>query len=84
VDVGGGGLSAAIGVGVVEGFVDRLLDLGAGVAVGGGGESCQVKVRGVAAAFGQVDVEDRLALGEAGEVDEEQLVEAAFAQQLGG
>ena len=72
---------------LVERFVEAgdhgLLDLGAREPVRGHGQGVEVELRRVAVAFGQVDAPDVGAFAGVGQVDEEDLVEAALAHQLG-
>src|SRR5580704_10143396 len=65
-----------------EGDDHDLLELRAAEAVSGGHDLGEVQVLGILLAQRQVDAQDRLALGGVGQVDEEDLVEAALAQQL--
>src|SRR4051812_49059603 len=67
---------------LVHGGDDALLYLRPAEAFGEGGQLVQRVVGGVALATVEVDAKDVLALGLLGQVDEEDLVEAALAQQL--
>src|SRR5688572_12054847 len=67
----------------IEGAVDGFLDFGAAEAFAGGGEFLEGKFLGVSTAASQMDGEDFLALVQAGEVDKEDFVEAAFAEEFG-
>jgi hypothetical protein len=74
-----------LGAGVEGGVEDLhhgLLELGAAELLGPRGEPGEVEALRGAAAPGEVDAEDLLALGGVGQVDEEDLVEATLAQQL--
>src|SRR5262245_48184184 len=67
----------------VERADDRLLDLRAREAVAGAGQTRHVEGRRVLLLARELDAQDLLAAGGARQVDEEYLVEAPFAQQLG-
>ncbi len=72
------------GEGVEEGGDDGLFDFAAGVAFGGFDEGGDVELLRVAFALDEVDAENlRAGVGD-GEIDEEDFVEAAFAEELGG
>jgi hypothetical protein len=78
-------LAAAVQEGRKHGLVDHRLELGADEALGGLGDSPQVEVladHGHALAA-QVHLQDLLTLGRRGQVEEEELVETPFAQELG-
>src|SRR5262249_40793795 len=66
----------------VERGDDRLLDLPTAVALGLRRQRVHAEALRVSAAALQVDAEDLLALCDAWEIDEEDLVEAALAQKL--
>jgi len=78
-----GGQLVARGEGLVKGGDDGLLDLGAAVAFGRDGQGGEVELAGVAGSFADVDGEDLLARVLGGQIDEEDLVEAAFAEEFG-
>src|SRR4029450_6552812 len=61
----------------------HLLELRAGQTLRREREAVDLELERVARALGQVDAQDLGALGRGGQVDEEQLVEAAAAQKLG-
>ena len=69
---------------VEEGFADHFLEFGAGEATRLFGEFVQLGLGGLVqfAALLEVDLQDLAADGLGGQVDEEDLVEAAFAQQF--
>ncbi len=79
--VGGGG-GAAGGGRLEQGGDDGGLDVGAGAAACGGGDGIEVEYNRITFAPRQVDAGDVAAHRRAGQVDEEDLVEAALAQQL--
>lgn len=70
--------------GFVEGAVDGFFDFGAAEAVGGGGEFGKGEGLGIAAAAAEVDGEDIFAFGGTRKIDEEDFVEATFAEEFGG
>jgi hypothetical protein len=70
--------------GFVEGAVDGFFDFGAAEAVGGGGEFGKGEGFGIAAAAAEMDGEYIFAFGGTRKIDEEDFVEATFAEEFGG
>src|SRR5205823_14356959 len=73
----------ALGEGEMKAGDDRLLDLAAAESLGDLGQLSDVEASSVALAARQMDGPDLPPLGARRQVDEEDLVEAPLAQQLG-
>ena len=75
---------AAFVEGVVERSDDDLFEFGTAESVGEFGDCGDLEIFGVAFSLFKVNGDDLFAFGEVGEVNEEDFVEAAFAEEFGG